>query len=324
MIISLVMDWYHSYFLRSTILPVIFNSGFMTGFCSALGAFVAFRLCLREPEEFYLPGITNQLVQYFYFVTAMVLFFIAGSLEINQQFVTRLPGTHLQFVYTQLYDISFVTVLMPFLKKMNIPAGRTLQFGIPLLVFIFYLFNTRNVFHSEIQLLTGDRYRIYFSGNWISAALFIWLGIKCISRARRNNFLSGNALAVLSVITTLSLVILFSVELRNLFIWLNFSGVDSIAGNENIYGRAGLSIIWGLSSFIIIWLGMKFRYKILRILALILFGITLLKLFIYDIRNIPPGGKIAAFILLGVLLLAISFMYQRLKRIIIDDRHPAA
>ena len=40
---------------------------------------------------------------------------------------------------------------------------------------------------------------------------------------------------------------------------------------------------------------------------------------LYDIRNIPPGGKFAAFILLGVLLLTVSFMYQRLKKIIIDD-----
>ena len=68
---------------------------------------------------------------------------------------------------------------------------------------------------------------------------------------------------------------------------------------------------------------MRFRFKSLRVLALIIFGITLIKLFIYDIRNIPPGGKIAAFILLGVLLLVISFMYQRLKKIIIDDeQHP--
>jgi uncharacterized membrane protein len=64
---------------------------------------------------------------------------------------------------------------------------------------------------------------------------------------------------------------------------------------------------------------MKYRYKPLRISALILFGITLIKLFMFDIRDITPGGKIIAFILLGVLLLIISFMYQRLKKIIIDD-----
>jgi uncharacterized membrane protein len=68
------------------------------------------------------------------------------------------------------------------------------------------------------------------------------------------------------------------------------------------------------------WLGMKYRFRTLRIISLTLFTVTLVKLFSVDIRNIPPGGKIAAFILLGVLLLVVSFMYQRLKKIIIDDK----
>jgi uncharacterized membrane protein len=68
-----------------------------------------------------------------------------------------------------------------------------------------------------------------------------------------------------------------------------------------------------------IWLGMQYKFRPLRIISLTLFTLTLVKLFTYDIRNIPPGGKIAAFILLGVLLLTVSFMYQRLKKIIIDD-----
>ena len=77
--------------------------------------------------------------------------------------------------------------------------------------------------------------------------------------------------------------------------------------------------MWGLSSFIFIWLGMRYSFKTLRIIGLVLFGITLFKLFAVDIKNIPPGGKILAFILLGVVLLTVSFMYQRLKKLIIDD-----
>jgi uncharacterized membrane protein len=102
-------------------------------------------------------------------------------------------------------------------------------------------------------------------------------------------------------------------------VWLNYSDPASIEITEKTYYKAGLTIVWGLSSFIMIWLGMSHRYKTLRIIALVVFGITLLKLFGYDIRNIAPAGKIIAFILLGVLLLIISFMYQRLKKIIIDD-----
>ena len=65
-------------------------------------------------------------------------------------------------------------------------------------------------------------------------------------------------------------------------------------------------------------------YKPLRVAALLVFAFALCKLFMFDIRNIAPGGKILAFILLGVLLLIISFMYQRLKKIIIDDAKEAA
>jgi hypothetical protein len=38
-----------------------------------------------------------------------------------------------------------------------------------------------------------------------------------------------------------------------------------------------------------------------------------------DIRGISEGGKIAAFISLGVLLLVVSFMYQRLKKLLLVD-----
>ena len=64
---------------------------------------------------------------------------------------------------------------------------------------------------------------------------------------------------------------------------------------------------------------MQYKFRPLRIFSLILITITLVKLFVSDIRKIRPGGKITAFILLGVILLRVSFMYQLLKRIIIDD-----
>ncbi|HTL10270.1 MAG TPA: DUF2339 domain-containing protein, partial [Chitinophagaceae bacterium] len=97
---------------------------------------------------------------------------------------------------------------------------------------------------------------------------------------------------------------------------------DESAGWQSaghLFLKAILPIIWGVCSFVCMWLGMHYKYRTLRIISLILFSITLLKLFVFDIRNIPTGGKIAAFFCLGVLLLVVSFMYQRLKRILIED-----
>jgi uncharacterized membrane protein len=67
------------------------------------------------------------------------------------------------------------------------------------------------------------------------------------------------------------------------------------------------------------WIGMRNKQRVLRIISLSLFLVTLIKLFMFDINNIPVAGKIAAFFCLGVLLLIISFMYQKVKKIIVDD-----
>jgi uncharacterized membrane protein len=83
--------------------------------------------------------------------------------------------------------------------------------------------------------------------------------------------------------------------------------------------KIGYPILWGLASFLIIYLGLQMKKKHLRIISLTLFLITLLKLFIVDIRGISEGGKIAAFISLGILLLVVSFMYQRLKKLLLAD-----
>ncbi|MDQ4139785.1 MAG: DUF2339 domain-containing protein, partial [Bacteroidota bacterium] len=69
-------------------------------------------------------------------------------------------------------------------------------------------------------------------------------------------------------------------------------------------------------------LGMRYKLKTLRLVSLSLFFITLLKLFLFDIQNISAGGRIAAFISLGVLLLVVSFLYQKLKVLLLDDTPP--
>ena len=87
-------------------------------------------------------------------------------------------------------------------------------------------------------------------------------------------------------------------------------------GGGDFY-RAGLTIFGGIYSFALIAFGIWKKRPHLRLLALILFGITLLKLFIYDIATMDSGGKTIAFISLGVLLLIISFLYTKYKHLIL-------
>jgi uncharacterized membrane protein len=175
------------------------------------------------------------------------------------------------------------------------------------------------------QQAVTARYMMIFENS--SAAYFIHyiivlllipicaLGISKIKRLKEFNLRTSNAYSWFYVIF---FVFLASAELDNL--------VLLIAGNPDNYERVltqnhkiGFPILWGLTSFLLIAIGLKMKLKHLRIISLTLFLVTLVKLFTVDIRGISEGGKIAAFISLGVLLLVVSFMYQRLKKILLAD-----
>lgn len=83
--------------------------------------------------------------------------------------------------------------------------------------------------------------------------------------------------------------------------------------------KLGLSILWGVYALIVIALGIWKKKKYLRIGAIALFGITLLKLFFYDISDLDTIAKTIVFVSLGVLLLIISFLYNKYKHIIANE-----
>jgi uncharacterized membrane protein len=204
------------------------------------------------------------------------------------------------------------------LAKRAFTVNSEVRLIIPSIIFLFYLVNTRSIFILEKLLLSTQQYKLYFLAQWISIIALFFLIIQTILFVKQNadeykNIFQG----FIGIVTTVFLLIL-SIEIYHLYVWSTYTGLPSLQYDANLYDKAGLSIIWGLFSFAIIWIGLKYNIWLLRVMALILFGITIIKLFVYDISNIPVGGKIAAFILLGVLLLTVSFMYQRLKKLILD------
>jgi uncharacterized membrane protein len=57
--------------------------------------------------------------------------------------------------------------------------------------------------------------------------------------------------------------------------------------------------------------GLWRRSALVRWQALVLIAATIVKVFIYDVSELDRAYRILSFIVLGVLLLAISFVYQR-------------
>lgn len=77
--------------------------------------------------------------------------------------------------------------------------------------------------------------------------------------------------------------------------------------------QLAVSSVWILYSLSLTAAGFLRRRKILRISAFVLFGITILKVFLYDLSFLTTLYRIFSFIGLGVVLLGISYIYQKYK-----------
>jgi len=71
------------------------------------------------------------------------------------------------------------------------------------------------------------------------------------------------------------------------------------------------SAVWMAYGVLLIWAGFWKRSEFLRWQAIVLIGITIIKVFVYDVSALQRGYRILAFMILGVILLAISFAYQK-------------
>jgi len=84
---------------------------------------------------------------------------------------------------------------------------------------------------------------------------------------------------------------------------------------RDIRSRMQLSIsaLWGFYSIVLVTVGILRRFQPLRLLAILLFAATILKVFFVDLGEMEKIYRIIASIGLGVILLGVSMMYQKYR-----------
>ncbi len=76
-------------------------------------------------------------------------------------------------------------------------------------------------------------------------------------------------------------------------------------------GQLALSLLWSVYGGALTTAGFRYRVRALRIAGLVLFGITLAKAMIIDISELREFYRIVALLILGLILLAVAWKYQR-------------
>ena len=79
-------------------------------------------------------------------------------------------------------------------------------------------------------------------------------------------------------------------------------------------GQTTVSVLWALYSSALVAGGLRHQVAALRWGGLALFGLTVLKVSLFDIASLEGGYRAIALLVLGVLLLAAAWAYQRMSR----------
>ena len=320
MLASVVTTWIQVYFTNTQVIPILLNKGFSTSIAVAAALFIYYKLIHKEADTFLLKNLQTRGIKDFLLTTFIITLYLSGALEIYYQFETRNDVNSLFSIYLQLYTFVFAFVMLLTFRKSNLFP--VFKFLFTILCFGLYFININTNYQVALALIEKNNISLYLA-HWLSAVLLAWLVADLIIHFRKTQDHNWQSyLTFFAWFSAVGVIVILSIEFYLINFWLNYKNSDW-SWWENLYYKAGLSILWSICSFVLIWLGMNCKFRSLRIISLTLFTITLIKLFVYDITKIPPGGKIAAFILLGILLLTVSFMYQRLKKIIIDDTSKA-
>jgi len=107
------------------------------------------------------------------------------------------------------------------------------------------------------------------------------------------------------------------------FICNEFINLMDLAGYSNQY-KLGLSIICGVYALALIFAGIIRKKKHLRIGGMCLFGLTFLKLFFYDLSSLSTISKTIVLLMLGILLLVASFLYNKYKGLLFTKEEAPA
>ena len=162
-----------------------------------------------------------------------------------------------------------------------------------------------------VLVFLGTRYQISdlrFQSYAVSALAFSLAVIQVFSIERR---LPLTAVVIAGLYLAQFLSELVERRARAMFSLLGTALLTVLLYNEVSGGL--LTVACGVEGLALLGAGFALRERVLRWQGLVLLLACILKLFLYDLRNLETVYRILSFVALGLILLAVSWVYTRFR-----------
>jgi uncharacterized membrane protein len=150
----------------------------------------------------------------------------------------------------------------------------------------------------------------FLNARFATYLVLIACMVAALLAAREQDAILGDqeatVLAILAVAPNAYAILALSLEFWDYFGRNTLRSVDG-----HLAQHLALSLLWTLYASVLILVGVKRQSALLRWQALVLFGLAVAKVFLYDISYLDRFYRIVSLLILGVLLLVVSFLYQK-------------
>ena len=343
---SIISDWttvYDSYIAgkpETRIFPV-FNVNFLTsvivmasfGFINILNFDQKYPKAITTSEEF--KSIISILIP----ASLLIVIYYSFRIEI-ETYWNQLYADSLKVIgplkdaplgscqdadllkFQSVWIINYSLLMSSLLIFVNVKKLKSADLGIATLVLstifiaIFLIQGLADLSHLRESYI-GQTLSEYYHRTWFNIGiryisyLFVGLALYSIYAGLKKDFAqrtAGGLKIGFDFLLHITLLWIVSSELNS---WMELMKAPSSS-------KLGLTILWGLYSLVLIVLGIWKKKKHMRIGAIVLFGVTLYKLFFFDMKDLDTIDKTIVFLSLGILLLVISFLYNKYKYFISD------
>jgi cbb3-type cytochrome oxidase subunit 3 len=208
-----------------------------------------------------------------------------------------------------------------FIKWASMPSHERFSgIGIFFIIFFFLLFFAAvlsfKLAHKN-RLTVNDAYQLILNTVAIYISVLFLLGYSADAD------IAVTTLAI-SAFTALQAVVFYASWKEEVFVTRMLSSLALTLFALFIYFNwTGfvVTLLWLLTAVIVFACGFRMKSVMARMTAIVLMGATLVKLLAIDSRTFTTVQKLVAYLVLGVLLLVISFFYQKYKqRIFTEDK----
>jgi uncharacterized membrane protein len=298
---------------HAQLLPIVANRLFITGVFVTVALAVNLLLLKRESGK---RQVSKALE-----LTIIALAYIVPMIELDIQLARYtdnfISGTA-SFRYASLavFTTVYIAVLSLIYRKKI--SSNPFIFGLfysSLILFAVFFSILTTELRYDIFRSPSVTYPVYYFAVHLVAlpavACIIYWMIKNLKSASKHSDWLGWLLTVI-------VVTILSVETDHIVVWIsaNSTNYDRILHDVHTFGYP---ILWGVIAMILMIWGLNRKEAILRKISLVFFGLIIVKFYAYDVWNMSQFGRVISFVLLGVILLLVSFLQQKIRTLVKDN-----